>query len=153
MKKVKVLSIISSCLFAVNVFWIWFFISHRPPHRIKKEPKTVIIEILQFNEGQKKAYEKLIAVHREKIQKEDLKVLVLKNQLYLTLRESPTRSVADSLIAEIGEGQAKIEHINYKHFQDISKLCNPEQQILFYELCKDIAELFTPPAGPKNEKH
>jgi len=153
MKKVKVLSIISSCLFAVNVFWIWFFISHRPPHRSNKEPKTVIIEKLQFNEGQKKAYEKLIAAHREKIQTEDLKLLVLKNQMYLTLRESPTKSIADSLITEIGKGQAKIEHINYKHFQDISKLCNPEQQILFYELCKDIAELFTPLAGPKNEKH
>ena len=153
MKKVKLLSIISSCLFAVNVFWIWFFISHRPPHRINKEPKTVIIEKLQFNEEQKKAYEKLIAVHRETIQTEDLKLLVLKNQLYLTLRESTTHRVADSLSTEIGIGQSKITNINYKHFQDLHTLCNPEQQILFYELCKDIAELFTPLAGPKNEKH
>jgi len=153
MKKVKLLNFITICLFAINIFWIWFFISHKPPHGRKNEPKKLIIEKLNFNETQIKEYEKLIAVHREDIQKQEQQIIVLKNQMYLTLKENPNSSFTDSLIAEIGKVQIEIEHINYKHFQDISKLCTPEQQNSFYKLCNDIAKLFTPPSHPNNEKH
>ncbi len=153
MKKVKLLSIIAICLFSINIFWIWFFISHQPPHGRKQDPKKVIIEKLHFNEQQKKEYEKLIAVHKGNIRKQEQQILMLKNLMYLKLNQNPNNRFTDSLIARIGRAQMEIEHINYNHVQDISRLCKLEQKNSFYELCFEIAKLFTPPSAPHNEKH
>lgn len=152
MNKVKILSTIAIVLLAINVFWIWFFIAHKPPHGRRQEPKKVIIEKLKFDEQQTKDYEKLIAWHREHINESEQQIMGLKNQLYLTLTNKDASVISDSLIREIGKMQEKVEHINYKHFQDIHQLCKAEQQNSFGELSKDIAKLFAPAPRPENDK-
>lgn len=153
MKKIKVISIIAILLLAINVFWIWFFITHKPPHGRNHDPKKVIIEKLHLDEKQTNEYEKLIEGHREDIQNSEQQIMMLKNQLYLTLKDNEKQNITDSLIAEIGKVQIEIEHISYKHFLDIKKLCKPEQENSFSELCNDIAKLFAPPSPPEHEKH
>ena len=151
MTKVKLLSITSIFLLALNLVMIWFFVSHKPDGR-RDRPKKVIIEKLHFNTSQIEEYEKLIAWHRGNIQHRQHKMQSLKNQLYSTLQEKGKSNATDSLINEIGKVQIEIEQVHYKHFQDIKKLCNPEQQKSFNELCSDIAELFAPHTLPANEK-
>lgn len=152
MNKVKILSTIAIVLLAINVFWIWFFIAHKPPHGRRPEPKKVIMEKLKFDEQQTKEYDKLIDWHRGQMKESEQQIMLLKNQLYLTLMDKDAGSVSDSLIREIGKMQEKVEHINYKHFQDIKQLCKPTQQNSFGELSKDIAKLFAPPPRPENDK-
>lgn len=153
MKKIKIISIIAIFLLAINIFWILFFISHKPLHGRGNDPKKVIIEKLHLDELQTKEYEKLIDGHRESIRNSEKHIMELKNQLYKTLKERANVSMTDSLMTEIGKAQIEIEHINYNHFQDIKQLCKPEQLNYFNELCNDIAKLFGRPSPPENEKH
>lgn len=153
MNKIKIVSIIAIVLLAINIFWIWFFIAHKPPHGKSGNPKSIIIEKLHFDEQQIKDYENLIDGHRKSIEKSEQQIRLVKNQLYRTLKENKKQISEDSLIAEIGKVQVEIEYTNYKHFQDIKKLCKPEQQNAFGEFCNEITKLFAPPFPPKNEKH
>lgn len=153
MNKVKILSITSIGLFAANILLIWFLVSHKPSRDRGEDPKKVIIEKLHLDEKQIGDYEKLIDSHRQDILNSEREMMRLKNQLYLTLRESENPSMTDSLIAEIGKSQINIEHINYRHFQDIRNLCRADQAESFNELSIDIAKLFSiqrmPPTGKK----
>ncbi|MEI7801078.1 MAG: hypothetical protein WCI97_00365 [Bacteroidota bacterium] len=152
MNKVKIIGTIAIVLLAINIFWVWFFITHKPPGR-NREPKKVIIEKLHLDETQKAAYEKLIDAHRQNMQQSEHEMMQLKNQLYASLQEGKQEDLSDSIINEIGKVQIEIEHVNYKHFQDIKKLCKPEQLKSFDELCLEIAKLFAPPHPPENEKN
>lgn len=153
MNKVKILSIIVIGLLAVNLFLIWFLISHKPPHGRVDDPKKVIIEKLHLDETQITAYERLIDAHKQNIQKTEQQMMLLKNQLYASLQEGKQIDLSDSIMTEIGNVQIEIEHINYNHFQDIKNLCKPEQLKSFDRLCMDIAKLFAPPSPRANEKH
>lgn len=152
MSKVKLLSIISIGLLAVNLFMIWFFISHKPPHNRKKEPKKIVIEKLHLDGTQISEYEKLIDWHKENIRKSEHQMMTMKNQLYASLQEWQQTISTDSLITEIGKVQMEIEHINYRHFQDIKKICKPDQLESYDALCMDIAKLFAPKQMPSDEK-
>ncbi len=152
MSKIKVLSIISIGLLAVNIILIWFLMCNKTAHGKKEGPKKVIIEKLHFGVLQTKKYEKLIDWHRKNIRESESQMMVLKNQLYTSLQQGKQTNSSDSLIAEIGKVQIEIEHINYKHFQDIKQLCKPEQLKLFDELSEDIAKLFAHKPLPPNEK-
>lgn len=142
MNKVKALSILSIALVAVNVGLIWFLVSHRPPFGKHEGPKNVIIKKLNLDEGQVKEYQKLIDWHRQNIGTAEQKMFDLKHALYATLAQDENTAVSDSLKQEIGKVQVEIENINFKHFQDIKKLCKAEQVKLFEELSEDIAQLF-----------
>lgn len=153
MKKITLISSIALILLAVNIFWVWFFITNRPGHKGRVRPKKVITEKLRLNESQTKEYEKLIEVHQSTIQESQKKITNLKNRLYKTLQNAEKSTEADSLIKEIGNAQISIEHTHYNHFRDIKNLCKPEQLSSFNELSYDIAKLFSPPPRPMHEKH
>jgi len=152
MNKIKTISAIAIGLFLINIFWIWFFISHKPAHGRHEQPKKVIIEKLQLDKRQIKDYEVLIKAHRANIHQTEANIQALKNQLYLTLKEKENMVFTDSLIAEIAKVQMEIEHIHYNHFKEIKQLCKPQQQHLFNALCSDIARLFAHPSPPVHEK-
>ncbi len=153
MNKFKILSIISIGLLAVNLFFIWFLVSRKPPHGRTQDPKKIIIEKLHLDEAQITAYENLIDAHRQRIRESEQQIMLLKNQLYASLQEGKQTDLADSIMTELGRAQLEIEHVNYKHFQDIKKLCKPEQLKSFDELCLEIAKLFAPPPHPEHPAH
>ncbi len=149
MNKLKVLSLISIGLLAVNIILIWFLVSHQPNRSNREGPKRIIIEKLHFDKNQITEYEKLIEWHRTEIRKADKQMLELKHNLYSYLIKEPSTS-KDSLIAEIGKLQMAIEHIHFKHFLDIKKLCKHEQQNYFEAFASEITELFP---QTKNKQH
>lgn len=154
MNKVRLLSILSVGLLVVNVFLIWFLISHNPEHHRGGEPKYIIIKKLDLDKAQTKEYEKLIEWHKREIRNSEQQIMMLKNQLYSSLRDVNKVTLSDSLVTEIGRMQMNVEKIHYKHFQDIKQLCKPEQLKAFNELCLGIAELFVhpPPNKQMNDK-
>lgn len=152
MNKLRLLTAVSIGLLAVNIVLNWMLFSHRPmPPGGGEGPRAIVIEKLGFDENQSKEYDKYIDWHKSEIRESDGQIRELKNKLYATLISDGQESMKDSLINEISKVQTHIEQIHYKHFQDIKKLCKPEQQKAFDTLCNDLAKIFThhPPKRKK----
>jgi len=122
--------------------------THTPP---RQKPKEIIIERLHFNNHQIAEYEKLITEHRHNIEKYDGLIRNTKNQLF-DLLKTENHNSKDSLIAEIGNAQHKIEELHFKHFNDIKGLCTVDQIENFNELTNELAKIFAPHHPPKPRK-
>jgi Spy/CpxP family protein refolding chaperone len=162
MEKTKLLTITVIGLLLLNFATLGFlFISgtkgHKPPHDIpegRHEPKEIIIERLHFDANQQKEYGQLIEWHRRKIRQLEDSIRVSKNELYMLLNDDKVDEKAKvTLINEIALFQKQIEATHFKHFEDIKKLCKPEQQVYFNELTEELGRLFSrnKPPRPRHE--
>ncbi len=152
MSKIKFLSTVSLALLGINLFLVWFLLSHRPPNGRPQEPKQVIIEKLGFDDTQIEAYLNLIKQHRELSSTIDTDIKGLKTKLYATLKQENQQKITDSLTAEIGKLQVEIEKINYMHFQEIKAICKPDQLPQFNAFCDEITDIFNQKRMPPHEK-
>jgi len=148
MTKIKLLSIAVIGLLLINLGILAFLFFNKQMHPpgggpMGKEdgPKKIIIERLHFDKEQVSQYEKLIESHRQKIGEMDRQIKETKNQLYSTLASDPA-SGKDSLQKRLGEIQKQIETLHYNHFEEIKKICKPEQLEYFNSLTKDLAKFF-----------
>ncbi|MDI1355846.1 MAG: hypothetical protein PSX36_13065 [bacterium] len=148
MNKVRFLSIVVIALLLSNALLIGFIVMRKPPGG----PRDLIIKKLHLDAQQIKAYEPLIQWHQSEIKKTQDQMMSLKNQLYSGLISPAKLSVKDSLIKEINNLQVRMEYIHYKHFEDIHRLCRPDQEEAFKELSLEIARLFSPRPGKEMHK-
>ncbi len=150
MNKVKLLSIVSIILVICNIAIITFLLMqrHGPPHRHHPGPRNLIIEKLNFDKKQIEEYDKLIEWHRREINKHQSDMLQLKHHLYHQLVVDSISTTKDSLINEISLKQIEIEKTNYKHFEDIKKICKSAQLKAFDNLSIELADMFGPHDGP-----
>ncbi len=146
MNKLKLISIAAIGLLVVNLMLVTALFM-RKPHPNPEGPKKLIIEKLHFDEQQVKAYDTMVTWHRAEIRNSDEQILKLKNTLYNHLNEDVDQRTKDSLIAAIANVQTHIERTHYKHFEDIKKLCKPDQQKDFEKLTQEISNLFGRPKG------
>jgi Spy/CpxP family protein refolding chaperone len=162
MEKTKLLTITVIGLLLLNFATLGFlFISgtkgHKPPHDIpegRHEPKEIIIERLHFDANQQKEYGQLIEWHRGEIRQLEDSIRVSKNELYMLLNDDKIDEKAKvTLINQIALFQKQIEATHFKHFEDIKKLCKPEQQVYFNELTEEFGRLFyrNKPPRPRHE--
>ncbi len=145
-------------LLASNLLLAGYILSGKrhnaPPERWEgrpgmRGPRNLIIERLQFSDGQVREYDKMIRWHRGEIEKAEERIMHLKNELYATLNGPANPAVRDSLADAIANEQREIERIHYKHFEDIRGLCTEQQRPAFEELTREIASLFgRPPHKP-----
>ncbi len=117
----------------------------RPPHLKHEGPRNEIIAILHFDNKQVEKYDVLIKQHQRDIRNAEKELITAKNKLYADLDQS----IDTILLNDVSEKQAVIEKTHYKHFQDIKKLCKPEQQVYFKELNRKIALLFSHRMKPR----
>ncbi len=150
MNKTKLLTIFSIVLLAINLMLVGFILFKTPLRKGSEGPRDIIIEKLHFNNDQTIAYDTLISLHRIDIREQDQIIRQLKNNLYSALNSPFDTLRNDSLITLIGNAQQNIERIHYHHFQDIKKLCKPEQQKSFEALTKELSSMFN--RGPKRPK-
>ncbi|MDI9320417.1 MAG: hypothetical protein QM530_08100 [Phycisphaerales bacterium] len=149
MNKIKVLIISVVLMFLSNLFlmyWVWNS-SHRPPHR-SAGPRNEIIQQLRLDAEQVKKYDVLIQDHRLQIRTKDEEIGLLKKELYSTLNGGNEKN--DSLIQLLADKQKEVEKINLKHFEDIGKLCRPEQQSAYKDLVVSLSDLFGHKRRPKH---
>lgn len=151
MNKAKLVSFIAVGLLISNLLLIAFMVYNKPRGPMHDGPRDLIIHKLHFDENQVKEYDKLIAWHRENVDKTQHEMMELRNRLYQSLTDEKIAPEKDSLIDLIGKTQIKMEQIHYQHFEDLKKLCKPEQQGAFKNLTLEIARLFAPPP-PKNRR-
>lgn len=139
------------CIFVIvgllisNLLLVAFVLMRKPPHH--SGPRDLIIERLHFNEDQVKEYDELIRQHRMQIREKEHEIMDLKTQYYSFLKNSDQKS-EDLLILEIGKVSIEKEKINFKHFQDIKKICHPDQLKNFNDLINDFESLFNRPDKP-----
>ena len=154
MSKTKLLGIAVGALIAINLLLLAFLFFNKPSRpgempggpgqRLGPEgPMQIIIERLHFDKEQVERYKLLVQQHRTDIRKTDRQIRDTKNNLYATLTNENT-AARDSLQNQLGQLQRQIEHIHYSHFEDIKKLCRPDQLPYFNDLTKDLARFFAP---------
>ncbi len=146
MSKLKFISIIAIGLLVSNILLIGVLVFKKPPMPPHLKPRSIIIERLNFDEEQVAKYDELIQWHRSQINTKEAAIIELKNKLYAGITDAGKNGFNDSVATEIGKLQVEIEHIHYKHFEDIGGLCNASQKTKFDELIKEIAGVFARPA-------
>jgi len=155
MDKIKLLTISVIVLLVLNVGTLGSLLFSGPKHRPDfdhKRPQEIIIERLHLNQKQQKEYQKLIRWHRGTIDSLDDQIRNTKNRLYLQLLKTNVDVVAkDSLIAVLAASQRQIEETHFKHFEDIKKLCKPEQLEDYYDLTQELSRIFSKPPRPRHE--
>lgn len=101
-----------------------------------------MIERLKFDTSQIIKYEELIQVHRGKTHELMQGIQEGRNNLYSQNTRNGKLTIQAALIDSIASNQAGLEELNYSHFQDIKKLCMPNQLDDFEALSKDLAKIF-----------
>lgn len=161
MSKIKILSIAVIGLLVLNLCIVGFLFlriplrpSDRPdgpPPLGQPEPRKEIIEGLRFDSIQVGRYEVLIDNHKESIKALSDSIRSTKSRLYQTLN-TENKSVKDSLIEKLGSLQKSIEQTHYNHFDEIKKLCKPDQLKDFEELTSRLVGFFgRPEQGPRRD--
>jgi len=128
-----------------NMLLVAFILLKKPPQH--SGPRNLIIERLKFDENQIQQYDELISQHRILIREKRHEMTDLKTQYYSLLKSEDNKN-GDSLINEIGKLSMETEKINYKHFQDIKRICRPDQMKNFDNLIDDFENLFNRPDKP-----
>lgn len=157
MEKSKLLTISVFGLLLLNLATLAFLFlngpkGHRPPPPGNQpRPKEVIIDQLHFDEAQQKEYGKIIHWHQGEIRKLDNNIRQTKNDLYALLSQSNVSIKSkDSLIALLNGYQKQIEETHFKHFDDIKKLCHPDQIEDFNALTEELGRIFAPNHRPRH---
>nr|WP_294776725.1 hypothetical protein [uncultured Flavobacterium sp.] len=157
MERTKLLTITVIGLLLLNLVTLGFLFLNSPkpgrmPHEGRPQPKEIIIEKLHFDAAQQEAYEKLIHWHRGEINQLDDSIRQTKNELYAVLSEETINvKTKDSLLLLLNSYQKQIEATHFKHFEDIKKLCKPEQQEDFKALTEELSRIFAP--KPRRPRH
>lgn len=125
-----------------NLLLVAFVLMRKPPQH--SGPRNMIIERLHFDEKQIKQYDELIRQHRMQIGEKEHEIMDLKTQYYSLLKNNDQKK-EDSLIREIGNASMETEKINFKHFQDVKRICHPDQIKNFNDLINDLERLFNRP--------
>ncbi|MGL2964605.1 Spy/CpxP family protein refolding chaperone [Flavobacterium sp. RSB2_4_14] len=158
MEKTKLLTITIIGLLLLNLATLGFLFVSGPkgpksPHdRLegRPEPKEIIIEKLHLDAHQQKEYENLIQWHRGEIRQLEDTIHEAKEKLYSELMQPEVNvKTKDSLITLLARSQKQIEETHFKHFEDIKKLCKPEQQEYFNDLTEELGKLFSRNKPPR----
>jgi protein CpxP len=139
MNKQRFLIILVLGLMLSNALLFFLFMNE---HRSNRGPKTTIIDQLNFDDEQVKAYEVFIHHHRSAIDSNEEKMNMLRDTLYEQLNFTHDSVKIDSLIEIVSQQQYLAEKINYTHFLAIKKLCKPNQEKAFEQLTHQISYLF-----------
>lgn len=157
MNKNRLLIFLIAGLLISNILLVVFMMKgrgpghHGPPHH--GGPRDLIIERLHFDEKQVHQFEVLIQKHRKDLHEQDETLMTIKTSLYSNLKSEENKAVTDSMINMMTGIQNKIEHIHYAHFEDIKKLCKPDQLKYFDELANELSHIFGPPPPPPPPHH
>jgi protein CpxP len=156
MEKTRLLTIAVFALLLLNLGTLGFLILAKPPGRMPhgpmREPKYQIIEKLQLDKAQQEKYENLIVWHKTTISGIEDNIRMTKNRLYLQLlKDNVDTKTKDSLIDVLASYQKQIEQTHFTHFQDIKKICKPDQLNNYYDLTEELSRIFSKPPHPAHD--
>jgi len=160
MSKNTILTILVSVLLLINICTIGFLImgkkhGHQGPigERNHHTLDETIQKNFQFDEGQMAQFEVSKASHMQSVN--SLREILDDNSQKYYKVPSTDKAKRDSLISLIEKTTADIYEVNQKHFDEIRKICRPEQ---LTQMDNFIDMLLTSPIkrapqGPPNMNH
>ena len=113
----------------------------------QQRPKEVVIERLQFDEGQIKEYEQLIEVHKATVKEQDKGIRGAKKELYALLN-AEDQTLKEPLIEKIAGHIIVIETAHFEHFAGIRQICREDQLPAFEALTSELSRIFAPIGRP-----
>jgi hypothetical protein len=131
--------------------FIWFQHSRRLDfaHPPRKQPEDVLCFLkqeLQLNEEQERRFVDLRQRHFTEMQRLNSEIHQLKHGIMEEVfRDEPDEARVKMLVTEIGQRQAQIEDIIFRHFRDMRAVCKHEQCARFQNLILE--------AGPRDYRH
>lgn len=137
-----------------NTYWKSAEVSSTQVRLIQPDggSKDLIIERLQFDEGQVVLYEEHIKQHRKHIREKEQEIGNLRRRLFESLADGGEGET--SLTGQIGSIQQQIEQIHLDHFKQIRSICRPDQLQYFDNLTSELAHLFaSQPPGRQRPIH
>jgi protein CpxP len=151
MKREKFLIAVIIALLISNLLLIGFLVLRPKPMHGPNGPKEIVIKKLGFDDTQVTTYEALIEEHSRKIVDLNNQVANEKKTLYTYLNDNQSTSKRDSIVNTIALIQSEIEKTHFAHFQDIKKICKPEQLPLYEKFSSEIQEIFERPKPPRRK--
>lgn len=130
----------------VNVTTLIFFWVTRPPQggRPPKEAFDTITQELKLDNDQQKAFMTLRQQHHGK---HDSLLQLIAEKRKVLYSQKPAS--LDSILLPIGQLQQEIELVTYQHFEDMRKICTPEQQAKLDKLLVGAAQRVLMPEDNK----
>lgn len=151
MERTKLLTVAVIGLLLLNLLTIGYLVL-RPDERRGPgqngppgggEPSTVIIERLQFDSLQQQQYAQLINAHQKQTRALSRQSVELFRAYYGLLEAvQPDTAQANSLSQQIAQNQRNQARLNFAHFEEIKRLCRPDQQAAFNQLVSELSRLF-----------
>jgi periplasmic protein CpxP/Spy len=135
----------------VNAATLIFFWYNRPPHEGMrgKKPGRVLIEELKMDEKQQILFQPLRDQHH---QAHDSLLRIIADQRQILY--SQKQAANDTILHKIGLLQAEIEQITYNHFNEVRKICTPEQQTKLDNLLeKTVQNILMPKENRRQTAH
>ncbi|CAH0997645.1 hypothetical protein EMA8858_03779 [Emticicia aquatica] len=132
--------------------WIMFFSANGffPPKRLFLENE------LKFDQKQSDAYRILRQQHAAQVRALRETVKSMKTEFYEELsQENISDSTIKSKAINIETKMAEVDLITFKHFQQVRRMCTPQQQKRFDELIMDLIRTIDRPSGgppPRNAR-
>ena len=130
----------------VNAATLIFFWYNRPERRNNPpaRPEKVLVETLNLDEKQQAIFKILKEQHHAS---HDSLLRLIADKRQMLYRQKG--GVNDSILTQIGLLHQDIERITYNHFNDVRKICTPDQQTqLDSLLLKTVQQILI----PKNKK-
>lgn len=154
----RILTLFTLLLITANIVTLALLWSHKTEKDDRHPAPPPIGEVftylsneLKLDSAQRDAYKKLREEHREGQRPLQDSIKKAKDDLFALLQQA---NVSNSIIEEKGKKIGALEeqqHLNnFRHFQKVRNLCNPDQQKKFDSIIQDVLKRLAPqrPQGP-----
>lgn len=141
-------------LVLVGMIWVHHLSPHRPGRFLSPEKReaeiaryfTVELNLTPEQEISLRALQKKFFAPVDALQSEvnDLRRDII-NEAF---NNPPDTARVKALVNKIGPKEAQKEQLLFEHFQDIRKICGPEQEKKFKSLVQELSTTARPPGPP-----
>jgi periplasmic protein CpxP/Spy len=126
----------------------------KPNQTRENRPARMIIDELDFDREQEKTFLMLVHEHRAIVRPLNEQMQNTRRSYFATLKQEGKKNEITAepieINIQISQLHKEINAANYKHFQDIRRLCVPDQIPKYNKLLKKMARHIGGPPPPRN---
>ena len=112
-------------------------------------PAHYLIKKVGFDSSQKDKYLDLVQAHRKNTGKLRQQLADAKDDYFALLGKPIPDSSRQSALQKITSINAQLDEITFNHFEEVRKICTPEQQVKFDKAIQEVIKMMSgPPPGP-----
>lgn len=151
MNAIKIMGAALLLLFVLNVVSLALLLRLNHPHERAPRPAAAaefLMRDLRFNPTQRKYYEQLIKLHREKIQHLEQERGKLRRALFAGIAQNDTSAIQD-----LRQLEGAFEWVTFQHFQAVRRIATPPQQERFDRVILEVGRRMMPKGEMPRKRH